>query len=72
MYKALGFGKGDTILAVVAIVIGCPAYVHIAVPPLPLSHRQSADPGYFGIMGSGYGIVVDMRSHDLAYSLVNT
>jgi len=25
MYKALGFGKGDTILAVVAIVIGCPA-----------------------------------------------
>ncbi|KAG1825124.1 MFS polyamine transporter [Suillus variegatus] len=25
MYKALGFGKGDTILAVVAIVVGCPA-----------------------------------------------
>ncbi|KAJ8585549.1 MFS general substrate transporter [Rhizopogon salebrosus TDB-379] len=25
MYGALGFGKGDTILAVVAIVIGCPA-----------------------------------------------
>jgi len=25
MYSALGFGKGDTILAVVAIVIGCPA-----------------------------------------------
>jgi multidrug resistance protein len=25
MYEALGFGKGDTILAVVAIVIGCPA-----------------------------------------------
>ncbi|KAL4244382.1 MFS transporter superfamily protein [Abortiporus biennis] len=25
MYKALGYGKGDTILAVVAIVIGCPA-----------------------------------------------
>jgi hypothetical protein len=25
MYKALGFGKGDTILAVVAIVLGCPA-----------------------------------------------
>ncbi|KAG2148766.1 MFS polyamine transporter [Suillus clintonianus] len=25
MYNALGFGKGDTILAVVAIVIGCPA-----------------------------------------------
>lgn len=25
MYQALGFGKGDTILAVVAFVIGCPA-----------------------------------------------
>ncbi|KAI0057755.1 MFS polyamine transporter [Artomyces pyxidatus] len=25
MYNALGYGKGDTILAVVAIVIGCPA-----------------------------------------------
>lgn len=25
MYKVLGFGKGDTILAVVAFVIGCPA-----------------------------------------------
>ncbi|KAF9221257.1 MFS general substrate transporter [Gyrodon lividus] len=25
MYSALGFGKGDTILAVIAIVIGCPA-----------------------------------------------
>ncbi|KAG0698144.1 MFS polyamine transporter [Suillus ampliporus] len=25
MYNALGFGKGDTILAIVSIVIGCPA-----------------------------------------------
>ena len=25
MYSALGFGKGDTVLAVIAIVIGCPA-----------------------------------------------
>lgn len=25
MYDALGFGKGDTILAVAAIVLGCPA-----------------------------------------------
>jgi hypothetical protein len=35
MYGALGFGKGDTILAVVAIVIGCPAYV--CIPFLPIS-----------------------------------
>lgn len=27
MYKVLGYGKGDTILACVAIVVGCPAYV---------------------------------------------
>lgn len=27
MYSALGYGKGDTVLAVCAIVIGCPAYV---------------------------------------------
>jgi hypothetical protein len=25
MYRTLGFGKGDTILAVIAIVFGCPA-----------------------------------------------
>ncbi|OJA15809.1 hypothetical protein AZE42_10890 [Rhizopogon vesiculosus] len=25
MYNALGFGKGDTLLAVIAIIIGCPA-----------------------------------------------
>jgi hypothetical protein len=25
MYNALGYGKGDTILAVFAIVVGCPA-----------------------------------------------
>jgi len=25
MYNALGYGKGDTVLAVVAIVVGCPA-----------------------------------------------
>lgn len=28
MYNALGYGKGDSILAAIAIVIGCPAYVH--------------------------------------------
>jgi hypothetical protein len=25
MYKKLGYGKGDTILAVIAVVIGCPS-----------------------------------------------
>lgn len=27
MYRALGYGKGDTILAAAAIVLGCPACV---------------------------------------------
>jgi len=28
MYNALGYGKGDTILAAAAIVLGCPACVN--------------------------------------------
>ena len=27
MYNALGYGKGDTILALAAIILGCPACV---------------------------------------------
>lgn len=27
MYSGLGFGKGNTILAVLAVALGCPAYV---------------------------------------------
>lgn len=30
MYRSLGYGKGDTVLAVVAIVLGCPACVKSA------------------------------------------
>ncbi len=30
MYNALGYGNGDTILAVAAIVLGCPACVKSA------------------------------------------
>jgi len=29
MYKALGYGKGDTVLAAFAIAVGCPAYVSV-------------------------------------------
>ena len=28
MYNALGYGKGNTILAAAAIALGCPAYVN--------------------------------------------
>ena len=27
MFKALGYGKGNTVLAAIAFAIGCPAYV---------------------------------------------
>ncbi|KAG2060985.1 MFS general substrate transporter [Suillus hirtellus] len=33
-YKALVFGRGDTIFAVVAIVVSCPAYIFIFVPSI--------------------------------------
>lgn len=33
MYAALGYGKGDTILAAFAIVVGCPAYVVLRMLP---------------------------------------
>ncbi|KAG5351218.1 hypothetical protein C0989_007369 [Termitomyces sp. Mn162] len=32
MYNSLGYGKGNTILACVAIVLGCPAFVFIPPP----------------------------------------
>ena len=31
MYNALGYGKGDTILAAAAIALGCPACVNIVL-----------------------------------------
>lgn len=34
MYAQLGYGKGDTILAGVAIGLGCPAYVYIVLRSL--------------------------------------
>ena len=32
MYNALGYGKGDTILACFAIAVGVPSYVHLRRP----------------------------------------
>ena len=51
MYNALGYGKGDTILAVVAIVVGCPACV-LTSPAIQASNYFT-DHGYFGSMGRG-------------------
>ena len=41
MYAALGYGRGDTILACVAIAIGVPAYA--SPPPYPSYPYPSAD-----------------------------
>ncbi|KAF5372354.1 hypothetical protein D9615_009293 [Tricholomella constricta] len=41
MYHALGYGKGNTTLAVVAIALGCPAYV-----PRPQDRRQRRPYGF--------------------------
>jgi hypothetical protein len=29
MFNKLGYGKGNTILACLAVILGCPAYVHL-------------------------------------------
>jgi len=47
MYKALGYGKGDTILAVVAIVVGCPAYVFALLSALILVTEHTVRPWLF-------------------------
>ncbi|KAG1809799.1 uncharacterized protein HD556DRAFT_1302226 [Suillus plorans] len=52
---------GDTILGVVAIVIGCPAYVFVLLPSVVTLHDYDPDPVYFGITGSRYGTAVDMH-----------
>lgn len=31
-YESLGYGKGNTVLAAVAVVLGCPAYVSSSLP----------------------------------------
>ena len=31
MFAKLGYGKGDTILACLGIILGCPAYVLLAI-----------------------------------------
>ena len=55
MFGALGHGKGCTVLAVVSIALGCPAYVYVCVITLDLRLMLfiSADLGFFGSMGNG-------------------
>jgi hypothetical protein len=65
MYQALGYGKGDTVLAVVAIVIGCPAYVFFSLVAFFFSLDQKVDcipgRGYSGITANALEGVADMR-----------
>lgn len=59
MYNALGYGKGNTILAVVAIVVGCPACVRTVACYVNASLFSPADRGCFGSMANGSGIQAD-------------
>ena len=70
MYNALGYGKGDTILACFAIAVGIPAYVHL---PFSSSNSRSTstyltriylDQCFCGSMANGFGARPDMRSAD--------
>ena len=47
MFSALGYGKGCSVLAGAAIVIGCPAYVYVRVIPLELRFVDSRRPWIF-------------------------
>jgi hypothetical protein len=56
MYERLGYGKGNTILACVSIVLGCPAYViHTLLrhqtPVTELMHDHSYSPFLFWFYG---------------------
>jgi len=63
MYNALGFGKGDTVLAVVAIVIGCPACVYTSVASITALTDWICRPWIFWY----YGERIRMKSrHALA------
>ncbi|KAG1908920.1 uncharacterized protein F5891DRAFT_1180486 [Suillus fuscotomentosus] len=47
MYDALGFGKGNTVLAVAAIVLGCPAYVFLPYPSVVTLGSNTCRPWIF-------------------------
>jgi hypothetical protein len=58
MYAALGYGWGDTLLALLAIVLGCPAYVSVQLAFLFVLTRVYNRPFVFW----KYGKRIRMRS----------
>lgn len=55
MYSALGYGKADTILAALAIAIGCPACVQYLILNA-LMLKLIIDRGFSGITESESGV----------------
>lgn len=66
MYEALGYGKGDTILACVAIVIGCPAYAIFTLLCVvySLTFNEFTGHGFSGNMASGSARQVGTLGHE--------
>ena len=67
MYNALGYGKGNTILACVSIALGWPAYVSSSVPCI----MQTTDirvigPAYSGFMENEYALAAAMRGNRIS------
>ena len=58
MFVALGYGRGCTVLAGLAIVIGCPAYVYVRVIPSNVCFIDSGRPWIFW----KYGKLIRMAS----------
>ena len=58
MFVALGYGRGCTVLAGVAIVIGCPACVYVRVIPSNVCFVDSGRPWIFW----KYGKLIRMAS----------
>jgi hypothetical protein len=63
MYNALSYGKGNTLLAVLGICIGCPAYVRDYFRWI-LGSRYSLGPFYFGFTENAYERAASTLLHE--------
>ena len=62
MFNKLGYGNGSTILACLAIILGCPAYVHLIFLSCFHTHfffPKKKAPLFFGNMVARYAWVVN-------------
>lgn len=67
MYNALGYGKGNTILACVSIALGWPAYVPDYVPCTTQTiDTRVIGPAYSGFMENEYALAAAMRGNRIS------